>query len=128
DAVILGPECTAWHNPKTLRATMGAIFHLPVIEAPNFQQFLADMKKSEAKILLADQAGKISYTYMEYTSKKILLIGNETHGVSEACKKLADDRVAIPRRGKGESLNAAIAAAILIAEISQKPHSVKAVN
>jgi TrmH family RNA methyltransferase len=120
DAVILGPECVAWHNPKTLRATMGAIFHLPVIEMPDFHKFLLDAKKLQASIYLADQAGDLPYTETGETPKQILLIGHETAGASDACKKLAHHRIVIPQYGKGESLNAAIAAAVIIAQISQK--------
>lgn len=120
DAVILGPECVAWHNPKTLRATMGAIFHVPVIEDPDFHTFLANAKRLLATIYLADQAGDLPYTEIGETQKQILLVGHETDGASDACKKLAHHRIVVPRFGKGESLNAAVATAIIMAQISQK--------
>lgn len=119
DAMVVGPESVAWSNPKTLRASMGAIFHLPVFEEQNFIDFLSGAKLHGATIYAADQRGDFPYTTLRFSRKNILLLGDEIQGISEACRVLADRNVVIPSRGRGESLNVAIAAAILMAEMTR---------
>ena len=119
DAVVTGPDCVAWHNPKSLRSSMGAIFHLPVHEVADFQSFLSRSHAEGAQICCADQQGDQEYDRTEYNPRRILLIGNETDGVSAASLQRADLCVTIPRFGSGESLNAAVAAAIIMAEFSK---------
>jgi len=119
NAVILGPDCVEWSNPKTLRATMGAIFHLPVFELEQFVEFLQEAKKFGAFIYAADLRGDFPYTTLRYSTKKLLLLGDEVQGISERCITLADYKVVIPRRGRIESLNVSIAAAILMAEMTK---------
>ncbi|RMD91548.1 MAG: hypothetical protein D6814_18075 [Calditrichaeota bacterium] len=67
----------------------------------------------------ADPQGEFPYTTLRYGPKKILLLGEETRGISEECSELANYKVSIPRRGKGDSLNVSIAAAILLAEMTR---------
>lgn len=116
-AVVVGPECVEWSNPKTLRASVGAVFHLPVYEIETFVDFLQEVRKFGASVYAADQRGEFPYTTLRYGPKKVLLLGEEAHGLSEDCRRLADYTVTIPRRGKIESLNVAIAAAILMADM-----------
>lgn len=119
DAAVLGPECVEWTNPKALRATMGAAFYLPIYESGDFCKFLHSTKQRGAVIYAADQKGDFPYTTLRYAPKKILLLGEEARGLSEQGAALADHKVVIPRRGSGESLNVAIAASILMAEMTR---------
>ncbi len=119
DALILGPETVSWSNMKALRASMGAVFHLPVFEVDDFVDTLAQAKRFGAMIYAADQRGDFPYTTLRYPAKKVLLLGGEVAGVSEQALALSDLNIVIPARGKGESLNVAIAAAILMAEMTR---------
>lgn len=116
EAMVLGRACVDWQNPKALRASMGASFHIPIFEV-DFLPFLQEVKKTGCTIYAADQHGDFPYATLRYSRKNILLLGDETHGISVPARGLADHNVVIPKRGKGESLNVAIAAAILIAEM-----------
>jgi len=119
DAVVLGPDCVEWTNPKALRATMGAAFYLPIYELDDFFAFLRSVKQRGAVVYAADQEGDFPYTTLRYAPKKILLLGEEARGLSAPSAALADHKVVIPRRGSGESLNVAIAASILMAEMTR---------
>ncbi len=116
-AVVLGPDCVEWGNPKALRASMGAIFYIPVYEIDDFYDFLAEAKRRGAVFYAADQKGDFPYSTLRYAPKKVLLLGEEARGLSQECLKYADYKIAIPKRGKMESLNVSIAAAILMAEM-----------
>ncbi|HHL71887.1 MAG TPA: RNA methyltransferase [Bacteroidetes bacterium] len=119
DALILGPDTVSWSNMKALRASMGAVFHLPIFEVDDFVGTLELAKRYGATIYAADQRGDFPYTTLRYPAKKILLLGGEVKGISEQALALSDLNIVIPARGKGESLNVAIAAAILMAEMSR---------
>ena len=114
--IILSPECVDIYNPKTVRSSMGSFFHIPIIE--NFQYSdLLILKKKGFKIfagLLDDET--IEYTDADMTSPLIIVVGNEANGISDDVTKLADVKVKIPIDGKAESLNAGVAAAILMYE------------
>ncbi len=117
NAVVVGPECVEWGNPKALRASMGAVFYIPVFEIEDFYEFLAEAKRRGAVFYAADQQGDFPYSTLRYAPKKVLLLGEEARGLSEDSLKYADYKIAIPKRGKMESLNVSIAAAILMAEM-----------
>lgn len=98
-------------NTKVVQASMGSLARVQVVSCQ-----LQDIKKHYTVVLGADTEGKSIY---EYKAQKpcLLVIGNEGNGISEEHKKLIDEYVSIPRRGGAESLNAAVAGAILIDRI-----------
>ena len=112
--IILMPETVDIYNEKTLRASMGSIFRLNIV-----QRSIEDISqlKSSYKLLAADMKG---YDINEYEIKEnlILAIGNEANGLSKEIRNLTDDFVKIPMKGQIESLNAAIAASILMNNLS----------
>lgn len=114
--VILSPDCVDIYNPKTVRSSMGSFFHIPIIENKSYQE-LSELKKQGFLLfegLLDDET--IDYTKADMTKPLILVIGNEANGISPEVTNIADVKVKIPIDGKAESLNAAVAAAILMYE------------
>ena len=114
--IILVNNCVDIYNEKTIRASMGSIFRLNFIESEI--NCIKDLKNKNYKLILADMNGK-SVDYYKACNKIILAIGNEANGISESLKNLSDDFVSIKMDGKIESLNAAIAASILMNNFSQ---------
>lgn len=114
--VILSPDCVDIYNPKTVRSSMGSFFHIPIIENKTYQE-LSELKKQGFLLfegILDDDT--IDYTVADMTKPLVLVIGNEANGISAEVTNMADVKVKIPIDGKAESLNAAVAAAILMYE------------
>ena len=108
--VILMPDTVDVYNEKSLRASMGSIFRLNII---NMSYRDVDRLKPIYKILSADMVG-IDVTAFKKDSKIILAIGNEANGLSQNMREITDDFIKIPMEGEIESLNAAIAASIIM--------------
>ena len=104
------------YSPKVLRATAGMIFEIPVIYVTGEDRLKEILRKSGRRIAVTAVDGGVPY-YEEDLSRGIaLIIGNEGSGVSPAMIEMADVKVTLPMRGRIESLNAAVAAAILMYE------------
>lgn len=104
------------YSPKVLRATAGMVFEIPVIYVPDEDTLRGLLGRSGRHVVVTDVNGGVPY-YEEDLSKGIaLIIGNEGSGVSDALMEMADVRVTLPMKGRIESLNAAVAAAILMYE------------
>jgi TrmH family RNA methyltransferase len=118
--IILNSSCADILQPKVVRSTMGSIYRVPYYEAEDFKGILKDLRKRGFKLFAAHLSG-ISYdTEGSFMGKCGLLIGNEASGLSEEASSLADNLIRIPMEGKVESLNAAIAAAILMYEAARQ--------
>lgn len=118
DAVILGEGTADLYNPKTVRSTMGSLFHLPVIKG-NLQEWAGYCQAAGGKVIASAVNGETAYTESVFSNnegKVALIIGSEADGVSPDLLQLADVRVNIPIYGQAESLNAAVAAAVLLYE------------
>ena len=104
------------YSPKVLRATAGMVFEIQVIYVPDNEALKGILGRSGRHIVVTDVNGGVPY-YKEDLSRGIaLIIGNEGSGVSDALMEIADVRVTLPMKGRIESLNAAVAAAILMYE------------
>ncbi len=117
DAVFLSKESVDIYNPKTIRSTMGSIYRMPVIYVENLLELLNIFKQRGIKSYAAHLEGKNSYDKEDYQSGTAILIGNEGNGLRDEVAENADVWVQIPMQGKVESLNAAIAASILMFEV-----------
>ena len=116
DAVLLSQGCADVYSPKVVRATMGSIFHLPIIQNVNVEEIKAIGNKIYSSSLETNEfLGEL-----EIPEKFILVIGNEGNGISEGIKNITDKFVKIKMDGNAESLNASIAAGILMYEFSKK--------
>ncbi|MBQ4347975.1 MAG: RNA methyltransferase, partial [Firmicutes bacterium] len=109
DAVFLCKTCADLFSGKTLRSTMGSIFHLPVFEDMDIIPLIKKMQASNIQVCAAHLKGKISPYECELRKKTALLIGSEAHGLSEEASAAADILLRLPMPGCAESLNAGVA-------------------
>lgn len=117
--IILSKDSADSYNPKVVRSTMGAIFRVNIIEADSLKDMLQEAKKNDFKVMVTSLDTKNSIYDVDY-SKKVIVIGNEANGVSKEVQAIADEKVKIPMLGKTESLNASVAAGIMIYEYVRK--------
>lgn len=99
------------YNPKVIRSTMGAIFRVNVIEIDGVK----DLKEAGYKVIATSLQGKQNIYDIQY-NKHAIIIGNEANGVSKELIDAADIKAKIPMPGKTESLNASVAASVIIYE------------
>lgn len=112
--VVLSDGSADPYAPKAVRASMGSLFHLPVMRTA-LKPYLVNLRTAGYQIVCADLGGQTDFTLD--ADKTCLVIGNEARGISREILMLSDVRVRIPIYGKAESLNAAVAAGILIYKI-----------
>ena len=107
-------------NSKVVRSTMGAIFRIKIIEVENLAQAIKEMRKHHFKLMVTSLQTKNSIYDIDFY-KKIIVIGNEANGVSKEIQDMADEKAKIPMLGRTESLNASVAAGVVMYEyVSQK--------
>lgn len=116
--VVCSENCVELYNPKVVQSTMGSIFRVSVI-TQDLLAFLPVLKSNGYRIAGADIQGENLFTYNFDSDKIAVVIGSESHGLSQGVRSLIDDVLTIPGRGEAESLNASIAAAIIMAEMSR---------
>ena len=104
-------------NPKVVRSTMGSIFRLPFAYVEDLKEVIKELKKSGISFYATHLKGEKSYKAIQYSDRSAILIGNEERGLSDEVADLADTYVLIPMQGKVESLNAAVAAALMMYEV-----------
>jgi TrmH family RNA methyltransferase len=122
DAVLLTPGTVDAFSPKVVRAGMGAHFHLPIHHKtwPEIEAYLSGMP-----VFLTTAEGGILLWEANFRQTCALLIGGEAFGATQAGENLAKNTVTIPMHGRVESLNAAIAAGIVIAEVLRQRYTQK---
>lgn len=113
--IIISKGTVDPYSAKVIRSTMGSIFRINIIEAEDLGETLSDLKENGFKIS-ATILEKAKSLYETDLNKKVVVIGNEANGVSEEIKNISDENIKIPMLGKAESLNASIAAGIVIYE------------
>lgn len=101
-------------SPKVLRATMGSIFRIPVLQTKQLAEKLDTLQKKNFEILAGDLLGQPFFSNRERKENTCIIIGNEGAGISPEIKEKATLRLKIPMMGGAESLNAAVAAAIMM--------------
>ncbi|MBD7969612.1 TrmH family RNA methyltransferase [Paenibacillus gallinarum] len=121
DGVILGRGSADVYNPKTIRSTMGSFFHLPVVEA-DLSVILPEAKEAGVTLVSTSLAADHSCYSYDFKGSRWIVIGNEGSGVSQEVGSLVDDAVIIPSKGQAESLNAAMAATVLLFEAMRQRH------
>lgn len=102
-------------NSKVVRSTMGAIFRIKIIEVENLAQAIKEMRKHHFKLMVTSLQTKNSIYDIDFY-KKIIVIGNEANGVSKEIQDMADEKAKIPMLGRTESLNASVAAGVVMYE------------
>jgi TrmH family RNA methyltransferase len=122
DEVLLTPGCADPLAPKVVRAGSGAHFHLPVrvdLDPERIRQLL-NGAPAVSQILATDSRAARTYDSYDLTRRTGLLIGNEAHGISAKARQLATHTANIPMWNKVESLNAAIAASVVLFEAARQ--------
>lgn len=113
--VMLSRGCAEVYNPKTVRSSMGSLFHLTAYDEIHFYKELELLKKKGYAILCADMDGENLYEYT-FPEKCIIVLCNEANGPTAELLNLADTKITIPKFGKAESLNVANASAVILSE------------
>ncbi|MFC4651325.1 23S rRNA (guanosine(2251)-2'-O)-methyltransferase RlmB [Lactococcus nasutitermitis] len=116
DAIIIPKHRAVGITPIAVKASTGALEHVPVVRVTNLSQTLEKLKESGFWIFGTDMAGT-TYSKWNTAGKVALIIGNEGKGISQALKKQVDEMITIPMTGHVQSLNASVAASILMYEI-----------
>lgn len=113
EAVLLSPKTVDPYNPKALRGGMGAHFRIPLAEHDwdAIRAYCAGLR-----VYLADMTGDVRYDAADWARPWALIIGSEAHGDTPEAAALAHQRVYIPMSGDTESLNAAVAAGVILFE------------
>ena len=114
--IIINKTTVDPYSPKVIRSTMGAIYRTNIIEVEDLKATLKEMKSKGFQIITTDLKATQSIYDINYNNKTVVVIGNEANGVSQEILQTADKKVIIPMLGKTESLNASIAASIMIYE------------
>jgi len=116
--IIVNKGCVDVYNSKVLRSTAGSILNVNLIFVASDLDAITLLKDKGYHMIVTDLASQYRYDEREaYKTKNCLVIGNEGNGVSEEIKTLADVKVKIPIYGLAESLNASVAAGIMIYKI-----------
>ena len=108
------------YSPKVVRATMGSVLRVPFVYVEDLGAALATLKKKGIRLYAACLQGSQDYDQEDYTGSIGFLIGNEANGLRQETMETADARIRIPMMGKAESLNAAMAAAVLMFEAARQ--------
>ncbi|MEO6511393.1 MAG: RNA methyltransferase [Nocardioides sp.] len=116
DGVVLAGASVDAYNPKTVRASVGSLFHLPIVVEPDVPALVAAAQAAGLVVLAADGAGELSLDQAGdlLGRRTAWLFGNEAHGLPDEVAALADHRVRIPIHGRAESLNLSTAAALCL--------------
>ncbi len=119
DGVILSNQCADVFSPKVLRATMGSVFRMGIRVTDDLPGLLANMVQEGASVLSSQLDGEPFYQRSPLNERFVLVIGSEGNGVTDEVKAVATHKVKLPMRGGAESLNAAVAAGIMMYELTR---------
>ena len=113
--ILLGRGTVDLYNPKTVRSTMGSLFHLPIAEC-ELGEALRLARAAGVQVAAAAPRDAVSCYEADFTRDTWIVVGNEARGVSEEALREAAMRIRIPMPGRAESLNVAMAATVLLFE------------
>lgn len=116
DGVIICDRCTDIHNPNVVRASVGTLFTQPVVETEG-EELFQWLKSHQIAILAATPSADLLYNQVNLRQPVAIVIGTEQYGLSQKWMDGADFKVKIPMLGRADSLNAAMAATILMYEV-----------
>ena len=119
DGIILCEGCVDPTSPKVVRATMGAAFRMPIAAAP-LEQTVAFLREQNMPLYAAALSeSSVPLTHVDLT-RAAVMIGNEGRGITKKAAVLCTQQIIIPMDGRAESLNASVAASIIMYEMSRK--------
>ncbi len=116
DLVLASSNTVDIYNPKVIRSTMGSIYRVPMVYVTDLVKEINQLKAVGVKLYAAHLKGRNNYYDEFYDDKTGIMIGNEGNGLSDEIANMSDVYIKIPMAGQVESLNASVAAAILMYE------------
>lgn len=122
--IVMDRECVDIYNPKTIRSTMGSVYRMPFCYVRDLSDAVRGLRERGIRTYAAHLEGRCDYDEEDYCRSCAFLIGNEGNGLTEEIAKLADTYIKIPMQGQVESLNAAVAASILMFEAARQRRKV----
>ena len=114
--LILIDDCADPFSAEAVRASMGAVFTQAIAQA-GWGEFLAWLRAGEGQLVAASLRDAVPYRGAPYAAPCFVLVGNESRGLPENYEAACDLRVTMPMKGRADSLNAAVAAAVLAYEV-----------
>ena len=121
--ILLTKTCVDITNPKVIRSTMGSIYRVPFFYTDRIEDVLGELIVHDVRTFAAHLNGERDYDREDYRRGTAFFIGNEGNGICAEILQGADRRITIPMEGKTESLNAGIAAGILMYEALRQKYS-----
>ena len=118
--IIMSKGTVDIYNPKTIRSTMGSVYRMPFFYTDDLISVIKDLQKQNVSVFAAHLQGEKYHYQQNFTKGTAFLIGNEGNGLKEATAQVADSYMKIPMEGQVESLNAAIASAVLMYEAARQ--------
>lgn len=114
NGIILGKGCADVFQPKVIRSTMGSAFRVPFIFSDDLSETIDRLHENNFRVYGSFLSGSEIYTDVDYKSSCAVIIGNESRGMSRELADKCDTLIRIPMEGKLESLNAAVAASLIM--------------
>lgn len=114
NGIIMSRMTVDIYNPKTIRSTMGSLYRIPFYVTEDLSEVIGLLQKQKITVYAAHLQGERYYHEIDYKEGAAFLIGNEGNGLKKETADLADCYLKIPMEGKLESLNASVAAALLM--------------
>lgn len=114
DGVIMSKGTVDIYNPKTIRSTMGSLYRVPFLYTQELDEVIRKLGENQIRVYAAHLKGNKYFDEISYEGGSAFLIGNEGNGLRRETADLADTYLKIPMEGQLESLNAAVAAALLL--------------
>jgi TrmH family RNA methyltransferase len=121
DGIIFGKGCVDPYNPKVVQASMGSILRVGLYFSSNSEIELGYLINNGFRLISTSADGSDKLTNFDFSDRDIIVIGNEGSGVSSKILDLSSHRISIPMPGNAESLNAGVAASLIMYEAACKP-------
>jgi TrmH family RNA methyltransferase len=122
--LILIDECTDPFSVEAVRASMGALFTQTIVQA-RWDEFLPWLRSGPGQLVATSLDEAVDYQAVSYSAPTFILVGNESQGLPPAYAAAADVRVKMPMLGRADSLNAAVAAAVMAYEVLNQRRAAK---
>lgn len=120
DGILLSADCVDIYNPKVIRSTMGGIYRVPFAYVDDLTGTIERLKSQGTAVYAAHLEGSVSYDLPDYRKSCAFLIGNEGNGLTAEAAGVSSGKIRIPMCGQVESLNAAVAASVLMFEAARQ--------
>jgi 23S rRNA (guanosine2251-2'-O)-methyltransferase len=126
--IIIREKRSVGLTPVVEKASSGALEYVPVARVVNISQTIEALKQNNVWVIGIDQSGLTDYTRVDFKAPTAIVIGGEGKGLSDLVKKHCDTLASIPMKGKISSLNASVAAGVIMYEVVRQREERRAIN